>query len=144
MDAAQTQQFPNLRGKRVVVCEDEAITQMQLARVLARAGLVKVGEARSGEEAVALALQERPDIVLMDVGLEGMDGWQASQAILAVYSPCILVLTGQRAKNYAEFATKIAVRGYIGKPVLGSDVIATIADACAPADTGLADTCAAA
>jgi CheY-like chemotaxis protein len=140
---AGAEQYSSLRGKRVVVCEDEGVTQMQLGRIFARAGMIKVGEASSGEEAVAVILRERPDIVLMDIGLDGMDGWQASRAIFATYTPCILMLTGQPPETYAQIAAEIPVRGYLAKPVQGPEILATIAAACGTGVTvedGVSDT----
>src|SRR5438552_3254177 len=63
---------PSLEGKRVVICEDEAVTQMQLRRALSRAGLDIVGIATNGKEAVDTTLRERPDIVLMDIRMPVM------------------------------------------------------------------------
>jgi DNA-binding NarL/FixJ family response regulator len=61
-----------LAGKRVVVCEDDSITQLQLGQALKKNGLEVVGQAATGEAAVELILAERPDIVIMDIALEGV------------------------------------------------------------------------
>lgn len=55
-----------LRGRRVVIVEDEGITQMLLHGTLKAAGLTVVASALNGEEGVAAVLRERPDLVLMD------------------------------------------------------------------------------
>ena len=59
-------QYDELLGKRVVICEDEGITVLQLERALTRAGLCVVGKSGNGQDAVDIVLREKPDIVLMD------------------------------------------------------------------------------
>jgi DNA-binding NarL/FixJ family response regulator len=61
-----------LAGKRVVVCEDDSITQLQLGHALSKSGMEVVGQAATGAAAVELILAERPDIVIMDIALEGV------------------------------------------------------------------------
>src|SRR5437016_12922203 len=83
----------SLEGKRVVICEDEAVTQMQLRRALSRAGLTVVGIATNGREAVETTLREKPDIVLMDIRMPVMDGIAATRQILSKYDVCVVMLT---------------------------------------------------
>src|SRR5688572_9186754 len=83
-----------LAGKRIVVVEDEGLTQMHLRRLLVAAGLVVVGVEASGPKAVVRVLQEKPDIVLMDIRMPGeYDGLEAARRILAQFSTCIVMLT---------------------------------------------------
>lgn len=69
------------KGK-ILIVEDEAIVAEDLSRKLERLDYEVSGMAGSGEEAVALARARRPDLVLMDIRLEGrMDGVEAAQII---------------------------------------------------------------
>src|SRR5918911_4546994 len=74
-----------LQGKRAVICEDEAVTQMQLRRALNKAGMAVVGIATNGRDAVEITLRERPDIVLMDIRMPVMDGIAATRIIMDHY-----------------------------------------------------------
>ena len=103
-------------GKRVVVVEDEGITQMQLAKILRRAGFTIVGAALNGETGVELALQERPDLILMDINMPGAyNGLEAVRRILADYNVCIVILTAYG--DYIEEARQLGACGYIIKPL---------------------------
>jgi len=104
------------RGKRIIIVEDEGITQLQLRKSLLRFGLDVVGTAATGEEGVAICLKERPDVILMDINMPGkIDGLEAARRILAQYRPCILILTAYT--EYEAEAGKLGVCGYIVKPI---------------------------
>ena len=62
-----------LAGKRVVLVEDEGITQIQLRMIVSRSAMQVVGSAVNGEEAVALVLRERPDIVINAAAYTAVD-----------------------------------------------------------------------
>jgi PAS domain S-box-containing protein len=71
---------PSMRSLRVLVAEDNPVNQKLTARVLKKRGLA-VEQVRDGEAAVALVGKKRFDLVLMDVQLPGMSGWEAAAAI---------------------------------------------------------------
>jgi AmiR/NasT family two-component response regulator len=109
-------QHDALSGKRVLTVEDEGITQMQLGRILRMAGMVPVGMAMNGPEGVELALQERPEIILMDINMPGeYNGLEAARRILEEYRTCIVMLTAYT--DYADQAKEIGAQGYIIKPI---------------------------
>ena len=114
-----------LKGRRVVVVEDEGVTQMQLRRCLVHAGLHIVATALNGRDGVAAVLRERPDIVLMDVRMPGMDGMEASEQILKALPVCIVMLTAFSDQEYLEQAHRLGVSGYIIKPIT-SDLLLPI------------------
>jgi CheY-like chemotaxis protein len=79
---------------RILIVEDESIVQLDIQNRLRRLGHVVVGAAVSGEEAVAKAAELKPDLVLMDVRLEGpMDGIEAASRIRAIREVPVLFLT---------------------------------------------------
>lgn len=83
-----------MAGKRILIVEDETITALHLRQDLHRLGYQVSGSATSGEEAVRMAEQLNPDLVLMDVKLAGnMDGVEASRRIQEKRSVPVVYLT---------------------------------------------------
>ena len=79
---------------RILIVEDEYIVAADLEMKLMRMGYQVIGSAVTGEEAVALADEHRPDIVLMDIQLQGsMDGTEAANAIRARSGTPIIFVT---------------------------------------------------
>lgn len=85
-----TQIAPATEGPaRILVVEDEVVFALDIGNQLRDLGYVQVGHATHGEQAVALAAELRPDLVLMDIQLAGaMDGISAAQAIRARTAAC--------------------------------------------------------
>jgi YesN/AraC family two-component response regulator len=114
---AESETPVTLEGKRVVIVEDEGITQMQLRHILSNAGLVVAGVAGNGKLGAEVVLRERPDLVLMDIRMPIMDGLEATRHILDVYPVCVVILTAFSDEEYWEEATGMGVCGYLLKPV---------------------------
>ncbi|MCW3051209.1 MAG: Hpt sensor hybrid histidine kinase [Chthonomonadales bacterium] len=113
-----------LAGKRIVIVEDEGITQMQLRRSLTRSGLVVVGTASTAESGIEVVLRERPDLVLMDIRMPGeFDGLEGARRILAQYQVCIVMLTAYAVEEYRERAREIGACGYLLKPVIAETLL---------------------
>ena len=113
---------------RVLLADDHAVLRHGLHLILKEAAdLTVVGEAANGEEAVQLALELEPDVVLMDVGMPGLDGIQATQRIRAVRPDIqVLVLTiSDRDKDLIQ-AVKAGARGYLLKSAESSQVVDAI------------------
>ena len=107
-----------LSGKRVVIVEDEGITQMQLHRLLTLMEMDVVDAATSGPRGVEAVLRTKPDLVLMDIRMPGeYDGLEAARRILEVQSVCIVMLTAFSEQEYKEQAQRIGTCGYIVKPI---------------------------
>ena len=115
-----------LAGKRVVICEDEGVTQIQLTRLLKRAGLIVVATANNGLSGVEAVLREKPDIVLMDIRMPIMDGLEATRRILKAYSVCIVVLTAFADAETREQARDAGSRGFLLKPVTGLTLVTAL------------------
>lgn len=102
---------------RILVVEDERIVAMSLRRQLQALGYKAVGEASSGEEAVQKTEELRPDLVLMDIRLEGeMDGVQAAAMIRERFHIPVVYLTAYSNKDIVERAKLTEPFGYILKP----------------------------
>ena len=116
-----------LRGKSVVVIEDESVANLQMRRALTNAGMHTIGIVSNGRDGADLVLQERPDVVVLDITMPGdIDGLDAAARILATYRVCILVVTGYNSDEYRWRAQDIGVAGYLVKPVTGKILVAEL------------------
>ncbi len=102
---------------RVVVADDQPLVRRGLRMILSDAADVEiVGEAADGHEAVALAAAEKPDVVLMDVRMPGMDGIEATRAVTAVEDPPrVLVLTTFDLDEIVYDALRAGASGFLLK-----------------------------
>ena len=114
---------------RVLVCEDETIIRLDLCQLLESAGLRVVGEARDGEEAVRLAGELEPDIILMDVRMPEVDGVEAARRILAARQVPIVMVTAFAERDIVQQASEAGAFGYLVKPFRQDDVLAAITTA---------------
>lgn len=105
------------RPARVLVVEDEIVIALDIRNQLRELGYVYAGHATSGEQAVALAAELRPDLVLMDIQLAGaMDGISAAQAIRADFDLPVVFVTAFAADETLARAKLTEPYGYILKP----------------------------
>ena len=104
---------------RVLLCDDQALVRGGFRMILeARPDLQVVGEAEDGAQAVSLARQTRPDVILMDVRMPHLDGVQATRQIVASGSPArILVLTTYDLDEYVYAAIRAGASGFLLKDV---------------------------
>ena len=104
--------------KRILIVEDEKITAMEMAEHLEQLGYQPLGPCASGEEAVASVLALHPDVVLMDIALNGpMDGIQAAEVIRST-CPCpVIYVTAHSDQATLERAKVTEPFGYVLKPV---------------------------
>ena len=112
--------------KRVLVAEDEAIIRLDLAEMLKEAGYDVVGQAGDGEQAVAMALELKPDIVIMDVKMPVMDGITAAEQIGKDRICPVVMLTAFSQTELVERARDAGVMAYVVKPFTASDVTPAI------------------
>lgn len=106
-----------LSGKRVVIVEDEGLTQMLLRKLVTQLGIQIVGSAVNGAQGVEMVLRERPDIVLMDINMPVMDGLEAGRRIMEHLPVCLIMLTAFADEDNVSRAEEIGASGYILKPV---------------------------
>src|SRR5580765_4802201 len=88
-----------------------------------------VGEARDGEEAVALALELTPDVAIMDVKMPKLDGIEAARRILDERPIPIVMLTAYGQEELVSRAVEAGVFGYLVKPFREQDLLPAIAAA---------------
>lgn len=102
---------------RILLADDEALIRLDLREMLTEAGHEIVGEAANGQEAVQLAQELHPDIVIMDVKMPVMDGLTAAQQITEAEIAPVLLLTAYSQQDIVARATEAGVIAYLVKPV---------------------------
>ncbi len=102
---------------RVLLVDDSTYIRTVLGSIIVEAGFEVVGEAADGEEAIRKYMNLKPDIVLMDVIMEPMNGMAAAEVILDKDPAArILMVTVLEAKEILVDLIKIGAKGYITKP----------------------------
>jgi AmiR/NasT family two-component response regulator len=108
--------------RRVLVAEDEALIRLDLAEMLGEAGYDVVGQASNGEQAVEMATELEPDLVIMDVKMPVMDGLTAAEQIGEKRLCPVVMLTAFSQTELVERARDAGVMAYIVKPFTSNDV----------------------
>ena len=109
---------------RVLIVDDQKPFRLAARDVVELAdGFEVVGEAETGEASVDLARQIKPDLILMDVNLPGINGLEATRQILAenTNQVVVLVLSTYEAEEYAPRATESGAAAYIPKSEFDPD-----------------------
>jgi len=113
---------------RIVLADDHAVMRTGLRLVLERQKDFRVvGEASDGREAVALAQQERPEVVVMDIGMPNLNGIEAARQVTALVPESgVVILSMHSDEAYVLRALKAGARGYLLKESPEADLIAAI------------------
>ena len=114
---------------RVLVADDQALVRAGFRMVVdAREDLTVVGEAADGAEAVAMAGELHPDVVLMDVRMPVMDGIEAARRVTALgdHAPRVLMLTTFDADEYVYEALRAGASGFLLKDAPPQELAAAI------------------
>ncbi|MEV6974178.1 response regulator transcription factor [Kitasatospora sp. NPDC093806] len=111
---------------RVLVADDQALVRAGFAGILRLApGFTVVGEAADGAQAVELAHRERPDVVLMDIRMPGLDGIEATRRITAGPSGSrVLILTTYELDAYVRDALRAGAAGFLLKDAEPAELLA--------------------
>ena len=115
-------------SKRVLVVEDHEENRRILRLLLQSAG-IEMLEAVTGEEGVAMAEKERPDLILMDIQLQGLDGYEATRRIKgnpALRPIPIIVVTSYALSGDDAKAFEAGCDAYVTKPFVPRELLAKV------------------
>ncbi|MFB9376347.1 ANTAR domain-containing response regulator [Kineococcus gynurae] len=113
-------------ARRVVVAEDEAIIRLDIVEMLREAGYDVVGEASNGEDAVALAEEHKPDLVVMDIKMPVLDGISAAERIVRARIAPVVLLTAFSQAELVERARDAGAMAYVVKPFTSADLLPAV------------------
>ncbi|MEM7101713.1 MAG: response regulator transcription factor [Bacteroidota bacterium] len=114
-------------GKKVLIVEDEPIISADLAAYVKRMGHQVIGRAFNSEKALDLIANQQPDLVLLDINIEGTrDGIEIAQVIRQNYHLPFIFITSYSDKDTLKKAKVTMPYGYIVKPFHERDIISTI------------------
>jgi DNA-binding NarL/FixJ family response regulator len=113
---------------RVLIADDHRLFAQALEAILATDDRIEVaGHAADGAEAVRLALTLEPHVILMDIAMPVMDGFQATKQIRKQRSnACILMLTGSNSRTDVDRAREAGAAGYVTKDRIAAELIDAI------------------
>lgn len=117
----------------LIVDDHDLFAESVQAFLSTEGGIVVVGRASNGEEATRLAAETRPNVVLMDISMPVMDGFEATERIRReVPSTCVLFLTGSNSPADIAKARASGGSGYVTKETIASDLVEAIRGAASP------------
>ncbi len=102
---------------RVLIADDEAVIRMGLRTMLEDKGHRVVATATDGASAVEMARTEKPEVILLDIKMPGMDGIAAARKIMQERPTPIVMLTAYSQRELVNEAREASVFGYLVKPV---------------------------
>jgi DNA-binding NarL/FixJ family response regulator len=113
---------------RVVIADDHRLFAQALESILATDDRIEVaGHANDGADAVQLALSLEPDVILMDIKMPVMDGFQATKQLSKQRSKArVLMLTGSNSRTDVDRARESGAAGYVTKDRIAAELIDAI------------------
>ena len=109
-----------------MIAEDEALIRLDLAEMLFEEGYDVVGQAEDGERAIELALEHRPDLVILDVKMPRLDGIAAAERIAGARIAPVVILTAFSQRDLVERARDAGAMAYLVKPFDQTDLVPAI------------------
>jgi len=112
--------------RRVLIADDDALIRMDLAEMLVEEGFEVVGEAGDGERAASLALELRPDLVILDVKMPVKDGIAAATEIAEQQIAPVIILTAYSERELIQRAIDAGAMTYLAKPFSNATLLPAI------------------
>jgi DNA-binding NarL/FixJ family response regulator len=118
---------------RVLIADDHRLFAEALRAILGNDRRIDVvGLAASGDEAVEKAKELEPDVILMDISMPGLDGFEATRKIRAAQKDVrVLIVTGSDARQDVDAARTAGAAGYVTKDRIAAELIGAIIDTAA-------------
>lgn len=113
---------------RVLIADDNKMMREILSMLITDLKEIQIaGEAHNGEEAIALAKKLSPDIILMDINMSPVNGFEATRKILKQNPPAkIIGLSLHKAPSYAKNMLQLGAKGYVTKSASHQEIIEAI------------------
>jgi response regulator NasT len=112
---------------KIIIADDEPIIRLDLKKTLENMGHTVVGEAGDGAQAIELARQHKPDIIILDIKMPEVDGIDAAKVITTEAIAPVLLLTAYSQKDLVDRAKDAGVFAYLVKPFKEADLMPAIA-----------------
>jgi two-component system, response regulator PdtaR len=114
--------------KKILIVEDEVLVSMYLEMQFRKSDYEILGSVTNGEEAVKIALEDKPDVILMDIRLAGtIDGIQAAEKIRSEYTPMIVFMTGYQSTDFKVRMAQLTNFAILEKPLKMNELFRIIA-----------------
>jgi two-component system KDP operon response regulator KdpE len=112
--------------KKIMVVDDEAPQRRLVEQVLTGCGY-RVLQAESGQESLRILFEEKPDLVLLDVMMPGLDGWQTCSCIREITEIPVIMLTGKKnSEDDVVRGLECGADEYLAKPIGNRELIARV------------------
>ncbi|WP_322570477.1 response regulator [Rhodohalobacter sp.] len=114
----------NMSKGSVIVVEDDMLLSLVESRIIEKLGYTVIGKAQSGKQAIDMARQLKPDVIVMDISLKGgMSGLDASEEIRRFSDIPIIFLSGSAESDLIKSAKKLGNADYLVKPIKADDML---------------------
>lgn len=113
-------------SRKVLVAEDETLIRLDIVETLTDAGYKVVAEAGDGEAAYQAAIENHPDLCVMDVKMPKMDGITAAEKIMKEISCAVVMLTAFSQKELVERARDAGAMAYVVKPFTPAELLPAV------------------
>ena len=107
-------------GFRILIADDEPLIRADLRELLETLGHEVIAEAGNGKEAAALIEKKKPDLVILDIKMPGMDGLKVASWISHLYP--VIILSAFTESQLIEMAREAGVMAYLSKPFRETDI----------------------
>jgi DNA-binding NarL/FixJ family response regulator len=114
---------------RILIADDNELMRSGLRSLLLQEerGWLICGEAKNGTEAVSEAIRLNPDVILVDISMPDMNGFEVASCIHErLPSSEILIVTEHDSRSFAHVGTQVGIRGYVMKSRAGRDLVSAV------------------